>query len=263
MSDRDKKIIIVLLILMITILPYVFYIKNTKVDTQTILTDVEYLQERYNTLQEMNLEREHWEEEIVRLHDAMEVIIESFPAGVDSANYTMFLLQTEYSSDVVFNEITGQYELENPIIFDTVSFGENIELPIATEETDTGYVALTNISEVTYRCYYGGLKHMLAYLMEYVDPMIYSYIDMEFDDKTGVIKGTILLSQYAIAGEGRELPATEFEIDFGGVGIDVDLDDMDLRGNEDVEAGIFGTVITQGVLTEETVVEEGEETPVE
>lgn len=263
MSDRDKKIIIVLLILMVTILPYVFYIKNTRVDTESILTNVQTLEERYNTLQEMDANRKYWEDEIDRLHEEMLAIIETFPAGVDSANYTMFLLQTEYSSDVVLNEETGIYELENPIIFDTVSFAENIEMPIATEETDTGYVALTNISAVTYRCYYGGLKYLLEYLMEYKDPMIYSAIDMEFDDETGVITGTILLSQYAIAGEGRELPAAEFEINYGGADLDVDLDDLDMRGNEDVEAGIFGPVYRQGALAEDTAEEEGEETPVE
>lgn len=263
MSDRDKKLIIFLLIAMVIALPYIFYIKNTKVETETIMTNVQELERRYQELKEMNDNRQFWEKEIVRLHNDMEKIIESFPAGIDSANYTMFLLQTEYSSDVIANEETGELELQYPIVFDSVAFAENIETPISTEETETGYVALTNVSAVTYACYYGGLKYLLAYLMEYEDPMIYSSIDMEFDAKTGVITGTILLSQYAISGEGRELPATDFTINVSGENYDhdydLDLDEIDLRGNEDVEAGVFGPVIKEGALEaeqEEAVPEE-------
>ena len=259
MSDRDKKIIIFLLIVMIIALPYIFYIKNTKVETETILVKVQELEARYQELQDMDKNRDFWEEEIVRLHNEMDKIIESFPAGIDSANYTMFLLQTEYSSDLIVNEETGNTELQYPIIFDTVAFADNIEMPIATEETETGYVALTNVSAVTYACYYDGLKYLLDYLMDYEDPMIYSSIDMEFDEETGVITGTILLSQYAISGADRELPAADFTIDFGGEDLNLGLDKLDLRGNEDVEAGIFGPVIKEGALEaeqEEAVPEE-------
>lgn len=261
MSDRDKKIIIFLLILMVTILPYVFYIKDTKVATETTQVEVTALQERYNTLVEMDKQRGFYLDEIDRLHDERDEIIASFPAGIDSANYTMFLLQTEYSSDVVLNEETGEFELEYPLIFDTVAFADSLETPISTDETDTGYVALTNVSAITYNCYYGGLKYMLDYFMEYEDPMIYSSIDMEFDEETGVISGTIELSQYAITGSDRELPPADFTIEIGGEDVDLDLDKLDGRGNEDVEAGIFGPVIREGALEEEVVGEaaEGEE----
>ncbi len=262
MSDRDKKIIIFLLIVMVIVLPYIFYIKNTKVETETILVKVQELETRLKELQDMDKNRGFWEDEIVRLHKDMDKIIESFPAGVDSANYTMFLLQTEYSSDTILNEETGEAELQYPIIFDSVAFAENIEMPIATEETDTGYVALTNVSAVTYACYYGGLKYLLDYLKEYEDPMIYSSIDMEFDDETGVITGTILLSQYAISGADRELPATNFTIDIDGVidrDMNLDLDEIDRRGNEDVEAGVFGPVIKEGALEAEQDTEAPEE----
>lgn len=259
MSDRDKKIILVLLILMVTILPYVFYIKDTKVKTETTRTEVTALQARYDQLQAMNEDRKFYEEEIVRLHGEMDKIIASFPAGIDSANYTMFLLQTEYSSDVIVDEETGEEVLQYPIIFDTVAFADNIETPISTEETDTGYVALTNVSELTYACYYDGMKYLLDYLMKYEDPMIYSAISMEFDDETGVITGSILLSQYAISGEDRELPDTDFRINVGDDKIVLDLDSLDLRGNEDVEGGIFGPVVSTGALEDEATAEEGTE----
>lgn len=258
-SDRDKTIIIFLLIVMIVALPYFFYIKDAKVETETIWNNVALLQERYDQLNEMNQNRDFYEAEIVRLNEERDKIIAGFPADIDSAKYTMFLLQTEYSSDYILNEETGEYEREYPIVFSEVSFAPNIETAISSEETDTGYVALTNASTVTYSCYYGGLKYLLEYLMDYEDPMIYSTIEMVYDDATGIISGSMLLSQYAISGPDREFTPADFTIEVGGNPVNLDLDFNEIRGNEEVESGIFGPIVREAVEEEEVVVpEEGE-----
>lgn len=258
-SDRDKTIMVFLAIVMVVALPYFFYIKDTKVETETIWTNVDVLQARYDELNAMNQNREFYEQEIVRLHDERDKIIAGFPAGIDNANYTMFLLQTEYSSDYVLDEATGEYALEYPIIFNSVSYGMNVETPISTAETDTGFIGLSNTSVLSYSCYYGGLKYLLEYLMDYKDPMIYRSIDMSFDEGTGVIAGTMTLAQYAVAGADRELPPTSFEIEVGGETIDLDLDNNDMRGNEEEENGIFGPRVSDELEVEEVVVpEEGE-----
>lgn len=265
MSDRDKKIILFLLILMVTILPYVFYIKDTKVATETTLVEVDTLQARYDELKAMDAKRGDYIEDTERMHQERDIIVASFPADIRRENYAMFLLQTEYSSDVLLNEETGELELEFPIIFDTAAFGANIEVPISSESMgdaaadpsatpaeplDTDFVAITNSSALTYNCYYGGMKYLLEYLMEYEDPMIYSQIDMMMDPDTGVVSGAMTLDQYAIAGPDRELAPVDFTIQLGGENVDLDLDELEMRGNEDV--GIFGPI---------TVTEEEEETP--
>lgn len=251
MSDRDKKIILFLLILMVTILPYVFYIKNTKVETETTLTRVQELQVRYDQLKEMDEKREFYEEEIVRMHKERDVIVASFPADVRSENYAMFLLQTEYSSELVLNEETGKMELEYPIIFDTVTFGVNLETQISSDSVgiadaatdsaaplDTEFVAISNLSAVTYNCYYDGMKYLLEYLMDYEDPMIYTSIDMTMDLDTGVVSGTMQLAQYAISGPDRTLDDVDFTIMLDDTEVDLSLEELKLRGNK--EFGIFG-----------------------
>lgn len=278
MSDRDKKIILILLILMITILPYVFYIKNTRVARESTLVEVDTLQARYDELNAMNEKREYYEEETERMHQERDIIVASFPADIRSENYAMFLLQTEYSSDVILNEETGELELEFPIVFDAVSFGKNIETPISSdsmgsagsdpaaapvEPLDTDFVAITNDSALTYNCYYGGMKYLLEYLMEYKDPMIYRQIEMSMDENTGVVSGSITMEQYAIAGPDRELEDVDFTIQIDGEDVDLDLDGLELRGNEEV--GIFGPI--QVTEEEEAApageAEGGEEAPVE
>lgn len=255
-SDRDKKIIIFLLILMITILPYVFYIKDAKQETEALNIEIGTLQARYDELKAMDEKRDQYIEDTKKMNDERDAIIASFPADIRPENYTMFLLQTEYSSPVQLNEETGEVELMYPLVFSAVSYGQNIETPISSENTDTGYVALTNTSTVEYRCYYGGLKYMLEYLMEYEDPMIYTQIVMTYDQETGVISGAMDLAQYAVSGEGRTLEPVDFTIQVGGQNVDLDLDNMnpELRGNEEV--GVFGPVVTNEVDEEEEVVAE-------
>lgn len=279
MSDRDKKIILFLLILMVTILPYTFYIKNTKLETESILVEIESLQARYDQLKDMDARRDEYIQETERMHQERDVIVASFPADIRRENYAMFLLQTEYSSDVIENEETGEQELEFPIVFDSASFGINIETPISSdsmgvfaidpatmpaEPLDTEFVAITNSSAITYRCYYDGMKYLLQYLMDYEDPMIYSQINMAMDLETGIVSGSITLNQYAIAGPDRELEDVDFTIQVGDEDVDLDLDERELRGNEEV--GIFGPLTSVPEEEEETPVAEtegDEETPVE
>lgn len=274
MSDRDKKLIVVLLIAMILILPYVFYIKDTQVNTETVNVEITTLQLRLNYLSMLEDRRGDYIEETEHLNKMRDDIIASFPAGIAPENYTMFLLQTEYSSDLVPLEETEYYtfsaatsgkatdengqpttQLQYPILFDNVSYAPNIETPISSEETDTGYVALTNSSALTYRCYYGGVKYLLKYLMDYEDPMIYRSITMEFNPETGVMIGAIQLDQYAVAGADREFPDVEFIIDIDGQKMDTGLNDS-MRGNEDAEAGIFGK-LEREAAAEEAVPEDG------
>ncbi len=272
MSDRDKKIILILLIVAVIALPYVFYIKDKKVETETLRVEIGTLQARYEYLHNLDLNRDTYLREIDEMHEKRDAIVASFPADIRDDNFTMFLLQTEYSSDVVLNEETGEMELEFPIIFDTATFGINVETPISsdsmdvanaaattTEPLDTEFVAITNVSAVTYNCYYGGMKYLLEYLMDYKDPMIYTTIDMTMDPDTGIVSGTMQLAQYAIAGPDRTLEDVDFTITQGDVEINLGLDHLELRGNEEV--GIFGPLNEKETEEEAPVVEE--EVPVE
>lgn len=249
---------------MVTVLPYVFYIKDAKVATETTLVEVETLQARFDELKRMDDHRDEYLKEIDRMHHDRDVIVASFPADIRRENYAMFLLQTEYSSDVVVvDEETGEKGLEFPILFDSAAFGINIETPISSdnmgtdaaatapaEPLDTDFVAINNTSALTYNCYYGGMKYLLEYLKDYEDPMIYSEIDMTMDPDTGIVSGTITLEQYAIAGPDRELDKVDFTIHVGDIDENVSLDILNMRGNEEV--GIFGPI---------TVTEAEEEAP--
>lgn len=280
LSDRDAKIIMLLLIFAVIALPYVFYTKDTREDTEIQKAKNVQLEERYAQLQEMNQYRD-WYLAETELDKARNALIETFPADIRSENYTMFLLNMEYNSSLLaldkMAEIEENEELQRPgmegidgnsvIYVDSVAYGTKDYIPISEEGATEELNGIVNTSTLTFFCYYDGLKYLMKYLNGYYeeteddampdrDPLIYKTFVAAYDANTGVITGSITLDQYAIEGLERELPAAE---------IWPDLDEFENRGN--VEDGVFGPLDPQALAeriewlgTEE---EEEEETEVQ
>lgn len=261
MSDRDTKLVMLMLIIAVIALPYVFYSKDTRQDTDIQEARNVELEERYRQLQEMNQYRDWYIAETERLDKARNALIEQFPAGVRPENYTMFLHNMEYNSSLLaldkLLEIAEHEEMQRPgmdgidgntlIYVDSIAYGNNDIVPISEEGATDELKGIVNTSTITFFCYYDGMEYLLKYLNGYYeetaddampdrDPMIYKVFDASFDAESGVITGSITLDQYAIEGLGRELPAAE---------IWPDLDEFNNRGNE--EDGIFGPLDPQAL----------------
>lgn len=225
MSDRDKKLVYLMLIIMIVLLPYFFFIKDKKTDTETVNDDNAALESRLEELELMNQNREMYVTETANMKAEMVSIINEFPSDVKQENYTMFLLNTEYQSCDYYYDAdeflkTGEIvqvdetypsaePLWNfPIWFQATSYGANVENPISSDNADTGYVSISNKSVLTYTTSdYWALKDMLKYLRDFQDPMVCSTITMEFAEETGNIQGEITLDQFAVRGSEREIGA--------------------------------------------------------
>lgn len=129
-----------------------------------------------------------------------------------------------------------EYKYNVPIVFSEIGFGNKIETPIAAEGTDTGYWAVTNDTNITFQTYYPGFLHLLEALktVEGGDPMTYVSVSASFDEDAGSISGIIVLEQYAVIGDEREMGDLEWIVDQKW-DVEVKPDD---RGNE--YYGIFG-----------------------
>ena len=224
LSDRDQKLVFLLLIFIVIFCPYFFVIKDKRVDTENLKAENKQLQERYEMLVEMNNDRDFYIAETEKMNKERDKIVEKFPADIKSENFTQFLLNTEYES------LDEEGNWVYPMWFKAATYGTNVMSAISSEDTDTGLVAVVRDSVVSYQVAdYPSSKEMLKYLMEFKDPMIYRTITMEFDPVTGNIIGEMTLEQYAIIGNDRELKP---------VVIDPKVEDAYGRGNEEV--GDFG-----------------------
>ena len=260
LSDRDASIIIALLVIAIVAFPYVFYIKDTKLDTESLKQEYVTLEARYNELQEMDKHRDEFLSRTKELNDETEAIVASYPADIRPENYTQFLLDTELSHDVTTanmdkdtRKVTWD-EGSQIIFFDTISYGDNDEVPIQNEETTTSYVSVINKSTVTYVTYYSGMKNLLSYFIEQqVCPMCYRGFTAEYDESTGVVTGQFEIEQYAI----KDIEDPDRVL--APVNIIPNIDAYDIRGmlydygtnGIDGNNGIFGPIVYDEELSEE------------
>ena len=243
LSDRDSKIILLLLIIAVVVLPYVLYTKNLRADTEMIKGENIELQARLEELQEMNKNRDFYIAETQRMQKERDELIASFPAEIGQENYTMFLQYLEVNSILKAEENAlameededdetpafGYKGIEGDTTFLIGSVGYNDNDYIQIGEEDSTLMGVINDSTLAFNCHYDGFRYMLDYILNYDDPMIYKKLQVEYDPDTAELSGEMMIEQWAIAGNGRRLdPVPVWE----------DIDELDMRGIEDTH--LFG-----------------------
>ena len=252
LSDRDSKIILLLLIVAVVVLPYVLYTKNLREDTEVIKGENVNLQARLEVLQEMNKNRDFYIAETERMKKERDELIATFPAEIYQENYTMFLQYLECNSLVKaadnmlaleededdetprfgYNGIEGN----TTVFVGSVGYGENEYIAISDESEVDGLVGVINDSTIVFKCFYDGFRYALDYILDYQDPMIYKSLQATYEPDTGEIECTMLIEQYAISGQGRKLdPVPAWP----------DIDDLDLRGL--APENLFGPLSPDGL----------------
>ena len=248
LSDRDTKLILGMLIICVILLPYLFYSKDTREQTEIEKAKNIQLQERLSQLQAMNEHRDEYIAETKRLDAKRDEIIASFPADIIPENTTMFLHNMEQDSLILRDDnmdkiaedglpegmdlsMLGLYG--NTIVwFDSVGYGINDILPISEEDTEDSIKGVVNMTSLTFECFYDGLKYMLKEMLDNSDPMIYRSLAVEYDEETTQLTGSMSLEQYAIMGPGRSIEQQQTTPDNYGHEI--------IRGN--LPYGIFGAM---------------------
>lgn len=195
-SDREKKIIVIIVILAVIALPFIFVIRPFNEKQKAIDITITELENRYAQLLELNENRDDYIREIAEYNKKRDDIIAGYAEGIRQENIIMFL---------------RGLELKIPVFMKTVSFTGNIVTPISagyTQEdgTVTGAIdAVKTQTTVAYNCKYSEIKTFLKEIMENSDRMVISVVDIKYDSATGKMEGLFVLDQFAITGEGRVL----------------------------------------------------------
>lgn len=228
-SDRDKKLIMIVALLAIILLPIFLFIKPKKEEIATLDANLVTLNERLSYLKDLDSKRSFYEGEIVRLNTEREDMIKCYAQGIRQDNTIMFL---------------RDIELSFPIGMFAETFGDYVRTPVTngTYNTETGQLegdltALTTSTTVTYSCEYEKVKEFLNFIFTYSDKMSISGISMSYDPENGYISGNFVLNEFAFVGSGRSVePAKIPELQ---------------RGNE----AIFASILP---ITEEELEEDAE-----
>ena len=248
-NDRDKKLILFVLLVAIIALPIFFFIKPTNEKIKAFDAELTSLNDRYNYLKDLSAKQPEYESEIVRLNTERDEMIKGFAGGVLQENTIMFLRDIELSENHTVHMNSIKFNDPETTVVTEASVnnqGEYVE----------GLTAIKDETLVLYNADYDNLKSFIDYIFNYKDKMVLSSITMELNRATNEITGTFTLDQYAISGNGKEV--TPVKIPKIETGTNRLFDTMyDEDGNALTPESALGIAVEEE--EEEVVTEENEE----
>jgi hypothetical protein len=195
-SDRDKKLILLVLLAAIIALPIFFYIKPKRESIKSMDEELVSLNERYDYLKALSEKQPFYESEIARLSTERDNLIKGFAQGIRQENTIMFLRDIELTFPM---EMT--VEDYDEYVYTPVSSGKVNE----NGELEGDLTAMESNVNVSYQCDYDQLKHLLDYIFSNKNKMVISNFEAKYDAEYQAILGTFRLSQYAFIGSGRSV----------------------------------------------------------
>jgi len=199
-SDRDKKLILFVLLVAIIALPIFLFIRPKNQQIKDMDQELVSLNERYNYLKTLSEKQEEYEKQIELLTAKRDEMIKDFAGGVLTENTIMFLRAIELS--------------DKPVFFNVITFDDTEEIPVMEASVDSNgeYIEAINAykvpTTVNYDAEYNNIKEFLNYIFTYKDKMSISHISMSLDTSTNQITGVCTIDQYAISGNGKEVEST-------------------------------------------------------
>ncbi len=251
MSERDKKLLIYLGALIILAAAYFLVGKPFLDKIDALSGEKTQLQSELSAKREAFENKAVYEQGIEESAATIQKIMDEFPEDNSDEKSIMFASRAEADVPIWFNQMKFAEETQNLINNQEGEGGETESASdVEQEQLEEGVAAAegeevpgsgrgesegvpegaevggnSGISELMYRdtelgltfeTQYDGFKNLLAYVRDYEDRMVIKEIDVTYNDITGLVSGSMVLSQYALIGPGRELPEVETGVeDFG------------------------------------------------
>ncbi len=240
MSDRDKKLLVYLGAIVIIAAAYFLVGKPFLDKIDTLSTEKTQLEQELRAKREAYESKDRYEQGIADAQQKIQAIVDEFPEDNADEKSIMFVSHAEADVPIWFNQVkfaeetkmmvNGQEEgaqsasdVEAEAEQEAVDAAEGETAPPEGEapEAASGRGG-TGVSELMYRdtelglafeTQYDGFKNLLAYIRDYEDRMVIKEIEFSYSELTGLVSGTMVLSQYALLGPGRELPEIETDVD--------------------------------------------------
>lgn len=201
-SDRDKKLILLVLLVAIIALPIFLFIRPKNDAIKELDTQLVTINERYDHLKKLQEKQDDYEKKIVELNAERDKMIEDFAGGVLFENTVMFIRNTEIKFDNNFRATVMAFAEDEETVITDPSVDPN------TGEYVEGLTAIKSTTTIDYCGEYNEVKEFINYIFHYKDKMILSAVSMDLDKETNMIVGTVVLDQYAISGNGKEVKQT-------------------------------------------------------
>ena len=220
MSKSNIKIILFIVAVAILGLTYMYVFKDNMDSADSIQSEVDTLQTRYDELMAKQQDREMYEEKTKEFNEKFDERLAYFPATLDQEISVMFIKGVEKDQgNLQFGvESVG---LGEPESYYSLSAAATANTGDSAEDTDTEAVAsgdyqcLTAAFPIQYTGSYEGIKDFIDYIMGYKYRMNISSIDITYNSQDETYSGSVNLNAYCVSGEGREADTVDVDVPEG------------------------------------------------
>ena len=209
-SERDKKLLIVVMAVLIMALAYFFGYSNLSALVDELSTKKTSLETTKRDLKEKNNNKQKYINDTDKLSKACTVLIDKYDSTTSQPNAIEFFNKTE--------DVTGVWVKSLSLSPATVlyKFGQiassNVNGTSSYTSNLVGYKSSINIS---YEGDYSQWKNFVKYINTYASKSTIDSLTATYNDSTGVVSGTASISLYAIQGGDRKATEPKFDVKTG------------------------------------------------
>lgn len=227
-SARDKKLLVYLLAISIIAGAY-FFVAKPLLDKQAALTtEINELQQRVTHYTDIYNNMESYEGKIAEAQTKYNETCNKLFGGLNQDNTIMMVKDLEDTTDVwiarlSFNEeevVFGEAAAESEAIDAAADGTGDVAATDATDGTAAeggeaeaaGPASIQGVRQdlnIDYAASYDNFKRFIEYIENYDERLFISSINASYSVDSGLVGGSIVLSQYAILGTDKEYNAPE------------------------------------------------------
>ena len=217
-SDRDKKILLVFLGILVFGLVYFFPIRGYMDDTEKLKAENISLNPRLTDLQEKAARETEIKNETADLRSKTTKAIAKFPSLLRTENEIMAIVkfEKELKIEVPSITVTAPVEVQTAVSADSVpeaAPAENSETASVEATDDTVVATAAGIASkyslydmstnIDYKGGYKSMKKLLKKIAKSSDKKSINTVSLAFDEKTGNLDGNIVYDSYFLLGSDR------------------------------------------------------------
>lgn len=223
-SARDKKLLVYLLAISIIAGAYFFVAKPLLDKQEALTTEINELQQRVTHYTDIYNNMESYEGKIAEAQTKYNETCNKLFGGLNQDNTIMMVKDLEDTTDVWIARLSFQ---EEEVVFgEAAAEGEAADGTgdvAATDATDgtaaeggeaeaAGPASIQGVRQdlnIDYAASYDNFKRFIEYIQNYDERLFISSINATYSVDSGLVGGSIVLSQYAILGTDKEYKAPE------------------------------------------------------
>lgn len=222
-SARDKKLLVYLIAISIIAGSY-FFVAKPLLDKQAALTDeISELQQRVTHYTEIYNNMDNYESQIAEAQTKYNETCNKLLGGLNQDNTIMMVKDLENATDVwiarlsfteedvVFGEEIADANAEGAETTEGAETAEGAEAAVAdgSEAAPASMQGVRQDLNIDYAASYDNFKRFIEYIENHDERLFISSINATYSVDSGLVGGSMVLSQYAILGTDKEYKAPE------------------------------------------------------